>query len=1300
MDLFKQARDIVNSWVTQTGKTVTSNFQNKPIVGGLVGQSIQNVRQNFKLPNSSQPLVQITPQGRQFLSGQNLPDNKVIGGQGWQYAQNQVLRPTLQSIDSFSQPGKINKGIGVLKLAQGTFNATPAGAIFNTGFGSAAGGLRSLRTGEDLGQSVTRGITTPTSLGMEGLGIQNPWLATGVDLLAGNPKAALSAGNLLAKGISNPQVLQTLANQSGKIKLGPLAKEARGLPNDLRELARNMVWGKYSKEDVLRQFNEGLKNQNLTRRDTVQNTINLLKKNGLTPGTFYDKYAGRISKINELESKMSRATRDSAKYNTLRDEWQKVKYEGLLRNPAEMKVAQTLMNQSGKIRLGSSKISKLSEEAGKVQNIPIKGLEVRMTDLIKAEKNLKVGKGSVTPNDPVEVTFNVTTGKRELTDGYHRYLEYRGGNINNATNLEGSIPATVKYVKTIKSGGFNKEVELTSKEIATYTQATGGTSPLSPIEGALPSQAQKPVIQGVKSDRGVGGQNVLKKSLSPKELTKPILEKQLPNPKAVAGQKGALKDQSRDLGGSSGKSISQVKNPTDPYFNVNKLNISDKSKLQVKQVVEETKPTIEKFIGAKLSNKEAVNLANNSSKVLHSTVTRKETLAWEAKMLKARQQLAAQATDGRVTQEYIDNLLAIKTQGTDIARKLQSLSIGADPQVTTAKQAILEAVLKSTDDADRVLKATQGVDFNDFRQATEFYRQFIKPTREEWLDLLRYNSMLSSPNTHIINTSSNYQGTGIVAPIEKTLLGGIDFLSSKMSGKPRKYLAGEGAAYAQGYYSNLKNAAVKFSDVMRGKVMIENPDLRSIPLTTGGKGKAVENILAVPMKLLEGMDQFFTTLTKGGVESSLAYRSSKGIKVLNPEIKAQQEAAQRLFRGDFSPEGQGYVLGVLDSGASSIMALRNSENPIVRTIAKFTLPFVRTPTNILKQGIEYSPLGLSTLWGATNKTEQLTKALMGTSIAAGAATLLGSDRLSWAEPTDAKQKAAFRAAGLQPYSVKIGDKWVSYSKLHPVVAFNLAFVAALHDAQKNQKLGDGEVETALAGLSKWVNFFADQSYVKNIGDFVASTKGDLEGPVRQLSNYPQQLIPFRALMGWVNRLTDPVQRKADSTGSMLDKQLQQLMTQIPGFSQKVPARLDSKGQPIPNQNRVFNAFSPSRVTTERPEQKRDFDYFTNAKKSYSNLKQLPKDEANAIAREIKKENPNLYGFIKGLAKDEKLNITSEEMKTRDLGVQDRSRAQKVLQELNKLSTPEEKNAKVKDWKAKGIITDEVFKQLKTLLNEK
>lgn len=764
------------------------------------------------------------------------------------------------------------------------------------------------------------------------------------------------------------------------------------------------------------------------------------------------------------------------------------------------------------------------------------------------------------------------------------------------------------------------------------------------------------------------------------------------------GMQSPVKTQDKTLvGGSSVKSI----NPTDPYFNVERLNVSKGAKQGVAKVVEEVKPQIEQVVGKKLSNKEAVDFANSSSKTLHKVVTRTETLEWEAKMLKARQQLAQQAKDGTLTQDYIDNLMAIKSQGTDIARKLQSLSIGADPKQVTAKDTVLEAILKVTDDADKILKEAQGVDFNNFEQASSFYRKFVKPTTSDWLDKIRYSSMLSSPNTHIFNASSNYQGTGIVAPIEKTITGTVDFLKSKVTGKPREYYAGEGVEYAKGYYSKLHDASHNFLNVMRGKSFSNKQELYNLPLTEKGtKGRVAEDALSFFPRILQAGDEFFQTLTRGGVEKSLKYRASKGTKVTGAEMQAEREALKRLFNAPFDLKEEGHVLKAIEYLPKQIMEARNSNNALVKTVAKYTFPFVRIPSNILKSSVEYSPVGVSTMWGATNKTEQFSKALMGTAVGIGSAMLIGADRMTWAEPTDPKKKAAFRAAGFQPYSVKIGDKWISYAKLHPAISFNLALMSAVREAEKNKQLDDGQIETVLNGLAKWVNFYADMSYVKNIGDIVGSAKGDVEGITRYFANYPQQLVPFRALLGWVARIVDPVQRRADPNGNILDKQLQQLATQIPFLSKKTPARLDTRGQPIKNQLPVLNALSPARVTQEKPENMQAYREAMGAKFLYKYWKTLDPVIANTQYRELKLRNPQLASYVEKEKLYETLQLSGLERKmlTMEVGASSgyHERANAIAVELKKLKTSEEKNSYIKKLKEAKIITDDVYEQLKEM----
>lgn len=656
--------------------------------------------------------------------------------------------------------------------------------------------------------------------------------------------------------------------------------------------------------------------------------------------------------------------------------------------------------------------------------------------------------------------------------------------------------------------------------------------------------------------------------------------------------------------------IPNTKLKIDPQeINVNRLDLTDAQKAEVKQIgVKEVKD--------RLSNEQIQDLAKKAG-IDTKTYTTDQTAQKIAEQLNARRQvveaeqaLTALRQNGGTPQEIeaairkvADASKVSASQGTDIARQLQARRILAN-EIDTPMQKIFKLLDNAGVNPDVYIKRAVDVDFNDANQVATFYREMVPPKFSDWIDQVRYNSMLSSPNTHINNAFSNLIGSSVVAPVERTLRGTVDFLQSAVTGKEREYFAGEGLAYTKGYWSNVGKAAHRFADVMRGVKENTNLDMRDVPLAeTGTKGK-IAKALSVPMKLLEASDQFFTALTKGGEEAALTYRGSKGVDVGDIADEAERLAAYRLYRQELKDPRQGAVLDAVDEITGKLMALRNSKNNIVRTFANFTIPFVKTPMNIFKQGIEYSPAGVLTMKGAADPAGQLVKAAMGTAGVMGALTMLGSGRLTWAQPTSEKEKQAFLAAGMQPYSVKIGDKWVAYSKLPPVMSFNLALVAAIDDALNKKDITEGDASAIMEGIAKFGNFFADQSYVKNIGDAISAVKGDTESVSRFISNYPQQLVPYRALGGWLARLTDPLQRQTPKDASFWEKQVYELMKNIPGLSQAVPAREDANGLPMENQNRVLNAFSPLRVTTERPVEKATYDTIVEQNKAKRDLKNL------------------------------------------------------------------------------------------------
>lgn len=103
-----------------------------------------------------------------------------------------------------------------------------------------------------------------------------------------------------------------------------------------------------------------------------------------------------------------------------------------------------------------------------------------------------------------------------------------------------------------------------------------------------------------------------------------------------------------------------------------------------------------------------------------------------------------------------------------------------------------------------------------------------------------------------------------------------------------------------------------------------------------------------------------------------------------------------------------------------------------------------------------------------------------------------------------------------------------------------------------------------------------------------------------------------------------------------------------------------------------------------------------AEELFSELKQLPKEEANQRAREIKQENPSLYDKLKDVSESEKLGLSSLERFVKALPVEDGSRAKYIWQKANELKTSEEKNNYLNDLRTKKVISDKVLEQLKIL----
>ena len=196
-------------------------------------------------------------------------------------------------------------------------------------------------------------------------------------------------------------------------------------------------------------------------------------------------------------------------------------------------------------------------------------------------------------------------------------------------------------------------------------------------------------------------------------------------------------------------------------------------------------------------------------------------------------------------------------------------------------------------------------------------------------------------------------------------------------------------------------------------------------------------------------------------------------------------------------------------------------------------------------------------------------------------------------------------------------------------------------------------------------------------------------------------------MGWITRLTDPVYRKSKTIG-------EKIAVQIPTLSEKLEPYTTPEGKPSLRQFPLLNAFLPTKLTQESEEGLRLYqnareirrikkeanleklDLEEQAQNLYEDWKELPKDEANGRARELKEQNPKLYNELEDIVKDAKQGLTYEERMIKSMGVENGTRTQFIWDELKKLKTREEKNQKVREWREKKVISDNVFKQLQEL----
>lgn len=458
------------------------------------------------------------------------------------------------------------------------------------------------------------------------------------------------------------------------------------------------------------------------------------------------------------------------------------------------------------------------------------------------------------------------------------------------------------------------------------------------------------------------------------------------------------------------------------------------------------------------------------------------------------------------------------------------------------------------------------------------------------------NSILSGPITHAVNIASNTLNLAW-APTEKFLEGmsagaRLDF--QKSAADMAEALAmttgiAEGVADAFRLTQRKIGSAVSRSTGMESAAQWgkswEDLNLRRV-----GKGhhelaqqRAMHSISSESLGMQGPLGAFIDIA--GNVirlpgEALLA--EDKVFKTINQRMHINAQAARRAAAAGGSAAEKRQIFNVMKNNPNEHMIqnavdmqeyftftnkLGNIADPIGRALkhsalGRFIVPFFNTPTNIVKMGVRNSVVGnvfkdlkpALTKGGAEGDVARA-KIAMGTMAPMALMAMWPEDRITGSidESTPAGRFAAKQ--GKPPYSIKIGDKWISYEKMEPMRAI-LGFVASVREGWNNLEPFDeyGEpnptYEEAGAVLIGSFTRMVSESYMLDaIGGAMAIVRGANVGNPeyfwKEFKRVTTNMVSPNALRQWNQVYGDGTIRQAETWLEMWKKGIPNLSNELP-----------------------------------------------------------------------------------------------------------------------------------------------------------
>lgn len=530
----------------------------------------------------------------------------------------------------------------------------------------------------------------------------------------------------------------------------------------------------------------------------------------------------------------------------------------------------------------------------------------------------------------------------------------------------------------------------------------------------------------------------------------------------------------------------------------------------------------------------------------------------------------AKRKGGVIKKDKTGNIKVINKNGKDITNKVNLFNLTSD---------MIEKIVKS---------ANKNEMYKNIDLVYEELGQQVPLSTIEKIDSWRYFSMLANPKTHIRNMLGNF-AMGKTQGVKNKLAGAIEDIVGTFNKDMERTKT---LRFTDKKTKQFAKEDVLNPDVQSMMALNENkynPQSRLQNARKTFKSDMLENTVGRLFnwndKLLEAEDAIgLKSNYKKALENYLVANKIDVDNITDAQLsKARNYAVEQAKEATFHQA---------NAIATAINQISN-RNKVAKGIKDATLPFVKTPLNVAKAGVEYNPVGLlkTIVYDSVklrkgeitvNKyIDNLSKGLTGTGIAVLGYALADGGILKASGSDDDKKEKYDEELGNQTYSIRIGDKTYSLDWLSPVgiPLFVGAELKALKDSSVKEKTNistddDEKFNQAVKSFENLANAMANSmspmSEMSMISGLTSALKSYDQDSTKMLGtmgtnaikSYVNQFVP--TLLGQISRTTDDYERTTTSTKTgvltkAIDQTKLQVMSKIPGLRQKLPIKSDIWG---------------------------------------------------------------------------------------------------------------------------------------------